>query len=204
MNTRDVKLSFPNNSIKKFTLWILTLCVTILTSFQENDPYLLFPYVYEMFDECKCTATGGKKWTLLCIPTKSWGHLHLQKKKKKDHARLRLGVEYCFYLFYLGYLWRVACIPLHIICHLEIWLTKDMFGAMTASAFWFMSEPEGRCKCSIPHQPQLSWVWSRPRPQCQCPPYSPSSHNCRTAYIPAAQGGDQVWWVSVQLLLLPH
>ena len=58
-----------------------------------------------------------------------------KKKKKKDHARLRLGVEYCFYLFYLGYLWRVACIPLHIICHLEIWLTKDMFGAMTASAF---------------------------------------------------------------------
>ena len=38
MNIRDVKLSFPNNSIKKFTLWIFTLYVTILTSFQENDP----------------------------------------------------------------------------------------------------------------------------------------------------------------------
>ena len=40
MYTRDVKLSFPNNSIKKFTLWSFTLYVTILTSFQENDPYI--------------------------------------------------------------------------------------------------------------------------------------------------------------------
>ena len=31
-----------NNSIKKFTLWIFTLYVTILTSFQENDPYANF------------------------------------------------------------------------------------------------------------------------------------------------------------------
>ena len=40
MYTRDVKLSFPNNSIKKFTLWIFALRVTILTSFRENDPYI--------------------------------------------------------------------------------------------------------------------------------------------------------------------
>ena len=40
MYTRDVKLLFPSNSIKKFTLWIFTLYVTILTSFQENDPYI--------------------------------------------------------------------------------------------------------------------------------------------------------------------
>ena len=40
MYTRDVKLSFPNNNIKKFTLWIFTLYVTIVTSFQENDPYI--------------------------------------------------------------------------------------------------------------------------------------------------------------------
>ena len=40
MYTRNVKLSFPNNSIKKFTLSIFTLYVTILTSFQENDPYI--------------------------------------------------------------------------------------------------------------------------------------------------------------------
>ena len=39
MYTRDVKLSFPNNNIKKFTLSIVTLYVTVLTSFQENDPY---------------------------------------------------------------------------------------------------------------------------------------------------------------------
>ena len=40
MYTKDVKLSFPNNNIKKFTFWTFTLCVTVLTSFQENDPYL--------------------------------------------------------------------------------------------------------------------------------------------------------------------
>ena len=40
MYTRDVKLSFPNNSIKKFTLGIFTLYVTLLTNFQESDPYI--------------------------------------------------------------------------------------------------------------------------------------------------------------------
>ena len=44
MYTRDVKLSFPNNNIKKFTLCIFTLYVTVLTSFQENDPYIYIPY----------------------------------------------------------------------------------------------------------------------------------------------------------------
>ena len=37
-----VKLSFPNNNIKKLTLWIFTLYVTVLTSFQENDPSMNF------------------------------------------------------------------------------------------------------------------------------------------------------------------
>ena len=41
MNTRDVKLSFPNNSIEKLIVWIFTLYVTILTSFQKNGPYIL-------------------------------------------------------------------------------------------------------------------------------------------------------------------
>ena len=45
MNTRDVKLSFPNNIIKKFTLWIFTLYVTILTSFQENGPYMYSSFI---------------------------------------------------------------------------------------------------------------------------------------------------------------
>ena len=40
MSTRDVKPSFTNNSIKKSTLWIFTLYVTILTSFQENDLHI--------------------------------------------------------------------------------------------------------------------------------------------------------------------
>ena len=39
MYTTDVKLSFPNNGIKKCTLSIFTFYVTILTSFQENDSY---------------------------------------------------------------------------------------------------------------------------------------------------------------------
>ena len=42
MSTRDVKLSFANNSIKKFTLWIFTFYVTVLTSSEENDPYMVF------------------------------------------------------------------------------------------------------------------------------------------------------------------
>ena len=41
MYTRDVKLSFPNNNIEKLTFWIFTLYVTVLTGFQENDPYKL-------------------------------------------------------------------------------------------------------------------------------------------------------------------
>ena len=42
MYTRDVKLSFPNNNIKKiYTLnFYLYVYVKILTSFQENDPYI--------------------------------------------------------------------------------------------------------------------------------------------------------------------
>ena len=35
MQTRDVKLSLPNNNIKKFTLWIFTLYVTILNSLSQ-------------------------------------------------------------------------------------------------------------------------------------------------------------------------
>ena len=31
-------------ALKKFTLWIFTLYVTILTSFQENDPYIILTY----------------------------------------------------------------------------------------------------------------------------------------------------------------
>ena len=46
MYTRDVKLSFPNNSIKKFTLNFYPLWdyhyVTFLSSFQENDPYIIY------------------------------------------------------------------------------------------------------------------------------------------------------------------
>ena len=102
MNTRDVKLSFPNNSIKKFTLWIFTLYVTILTSFQENDPYLLFPYVHEMFDESKCTATGGKKWTLLCIPIKLWGHFTCNFFLKSCQAQTRRGVLLLPFLSWLS------------------------------------------------------------------------------------------------------
>ena len=40
MYTRAVKLSVPNNNIIKYTLWIFTLYVTILTSFQGNGPYI--------------------------------------------------------------------------------------------------------------------------------------------------------------------
>ena len=41
MCTRDVKLSFPNNNIKKIHPLNFTFYVTVLTSFQENDPYVI-------------------------------------------------------------------------------------------------------------------------------------------------------------------
>ena len=63
MYARDVKLSFPNNSIKKFTLWIFTLYVTILTSFQENDPYMCFLCVCVYWCVCFCVCTD----VFLCV-----------------------------------------------------------------------------------------------------------------------------------------
>ena len=46
MYKRDIKLSFPNNNIKKFTFSIFTLYVTVLTIFEKNDPYIYIYIIY--------------------------------------------------------------------------------------------------------------------------------------------------------------
>ena len=62
-----------------------------------------------------------------------------KKKKTKKTTKIMPGSDRvrssAFTFCYPGYLWRVACIPPSVICHLEIWLTKDTFGAMAASTF---------------------------------------------------------------------
>ena len=65
MYTRDVKLSFPKNNIKKFTCFIFTLYVTILTSFQNNDPDII---------KCNGLVNHNQTWTF-----------HTQKKIHISH-----------------------------------------------------------------------------------------------------------------------
>ena len=71
MYTRDVKLSFPNNSIKKFTLWIFTLYVTILISFLENDPYIYIHTHTHTHTLLKYASQFRHIWKI-----QLWKHMH--------------------------------------------------------------------------------------------------------------------------------
>ena len=91
MYTRDVKVSFPNNNIKKFTLWIFTHYVTVLTSFQENDPCVFV---------CVCMIRG-------VIP--DWLSGHYKFLDSFSHLKVSTSILYghltsCFFRLWI-------CIP---------------------------------------------------------------------------------------------
>ena len=66
MYTRDIKLSFPNDNIKKFTFSIFTLYVTVLTIFEKYDPF----YIY--MGERESMIDAGKSINHLLILVFKW------------------------------------------------------------------------------------------------------------------------------------
>ena len=63
MYTRDVKLSFPNNSIKKFTLWIFTLCHNF-DQFSGEWPIYMYIHLrlYPLGEFNQLTLDGHQRW----------------------------------------------------------------------------------------------------------------------------------------------
>ena len=112
MYTRDVKLSFPNNynSIKKLTLWIFTLYVTILTSFQENDPYTYTDQNKAVWDQSEGSGLGAGihslKFFFLCVNFSrsyktqwDWEHCkypNVQEKFEFYYIKLHIFITVCY------------------------------------------------------------------------------------------------------------